>query len=364
MRNLPALLLSVLITGAAHAANEDVDARFIRSLPKAELHVHLEGTLEPEMYLELARRNGVRSKYRDAEQLRARLRDARDLPSFIAIYEELVAVLRTREDFRDLAMAYFRRAREQGVLHAEVYVDPQLHLERGVPLAALWNGLADARDRAQGELGLNAVFILSFLRDRPADAAAKVLEDSRPWFGLIVGVGLDNPEVVNFPEKFVAVYQRAAALGLHRTTHCDVDQPNTVEHHWGAIRLLGVERIDHGMNVLDDPALIAEVRARGIGLTAAPTLYYREIPGRMERRAGAVRDLLAAGLLVSVNSDDPGLKRSLYVADLMERVAQTVGLSRADLVQLARNSFESAWLEPAVKARYLAMLDSEVQQAP
>jgi adenine deaminase len=357
MRIFLTLLLCLLASRVAHAANEDDDARFIRSLPKAELHVHLEGTLEPEMYLQLARRNGVQSKYRTPEELRDRLREARDLASFIAIYEELVAVLRTREDFRDLAMAYFRRARKQGVLHAEVYVDPQLHVERGVPLAALWNGLADARDRAREELGLSAGFILSFLRDRPANAAAKVLEDSRPWFGLIVGVGLDNPEVSNFPEKFVAVYQRAAALGLHRTTHCDVDQPNTVEHHWGAIRLLGVERIDHGLNVLDDPALVAEVRARGIALTAAPTLYYREIPGRMERRAGAIRDLLAAGLLVSVNSDDPGLKRSLYVADLMQRVAQTAGLSRADLVQLARNSFQSAWLEPAERARYLAMLD-------
>lgn len=349
------LLFALALCGSAASA-EDL-AAFIRGLPKAELHVHLEGTLEPELYLELARRNAIATPYRTPDEVRERLRDARDPPSFIAIYEELVSVLRTRRDFRDLALAYFERARAQGVLHAEVYVDPQLHLERGVPLATIYEGLRDARREASRRLGLDAGYIVSFLRDRPAADAMRLLEDSRPWFDIVLGVGLDNPEVTDFPAKFAAVFARARELGLHRTSHCDVDQPDTIAHHWGAIRVLGVERIDHGLNVLGDPALIEEVRRRGIGLAAAPTLFYREIPGRMEYRAGAIRQLLELGLLVSVNSDDPGMKRSLYVADLLLKVQETTGLGRADLLRLARNSFETAWISPRQRAKFVKRLD-------
>lgn len=343
---------------AADQTADNADRVFVMGLPKAELHVHLEGTMEPELYLAMARRNGIATRYTAPQDVRARLRDAHDLASFIEIYEELVGVMRTERDFHDVAFAYFRKARSQGVVHAEVYVDPQLHLARGVPLAALNTGLSRARGDAAHELGLDARFILSFLRDRPAEQAARVLEDSRPWLGnLIVGVGLDNPEVENFPAKFQAVYARARELGLHLTSHCDVDQPGTVAHHWGVIGLLGVERIDHGLNVLDDPALIAEVRRRKIGLTGAPTLFHADIPGRMEYRAGAIARLLDEDLLVTVNSDDPGMKRSLYVGDLMLRVQQTTGMDRESLVRLARNSFAISWIIPAQKRAYLRQLD-------
>ena len=345
--------------------NAPVDEAFIFGLPKAELHLHLEGAMEPELYLELAARNGIATDFETAEDVRERLRTATDMPSFIVIYEQLIDVIRTTEDFRDVALGYFRKAREQGVILAEVFFDPQLHLERGIEFSAICEGLAEARNQAGSELGLEASYIMCFLRDRPIEAALAVLEQSRPWLGeLIIGIGLDNPEIRDFPAKFAPVFDRARELGFRLTTHCDVDQPNTVAHHWGALDLLKVERIDHGLNVLDDPALVEAVRERHIGLTAAPTLLPREIPGRMEYRAGAIRKLLELGLLVNLNSDDPGMKRGLYIGDLMLRAAQTAGMSRPQVVQLARNGFDMAWIDAETRSRYLARLDAYCGDPP
>ncbi|WP_198045782.1 adenosine deaminase [Novosphingobium aquimarinum] len=351
-------LAAALLPLPALATDAETEKAFIMGLPKAELHVHLEGTMEPELYLAIAQRNGIFTPYATGEDVRDRLRAAHDLPSFIVIYEELIGAAQTAQDFHDIALAYFRKAHSQGVVYAEVYFDPQLHLERGVPLETLYAGLAAAQRDAREELGLEAHYILSFLRDRSAADAAHVLEASRPWIGdLVIGVGLDNPEVKDFPAKFEEVFERAGALGLHRTSHCDVDQADTIANHWGVIEKLKVERIDHGLNVPDDPALVAAVRARGIGLTGAPTLFYTEIPGRMAYRAGRIRQLLDLGLLVSVNSDDPGMKRSLYVGDLMERVQEETGMSRDDIVRLARNSFAIAWIDEAERAAYLGRID-------
>jgi len=330
--------------------------RFIRALPKAELHVHIEGTMEPDLYLRIASRNGIKTPYADTEAVRERLRAARDLPSFIVIYEDLIQAIRTAEDFHDLCFAYLLKARSQGVLYAEIFFDPQLHLERGIPLSAMFEGLRRAREAAAQKLDIEARFIVCFLRDRSAEDALAVLRGCAAYRQDFIGVGLDNPEVRGFPEKFAAVFEAARAMGLRLTTHCDVGQPNTVEHHWGALNVLGVERIDHGLNVLDDAALIDAVRARGIGLTAAPTLFYTEIPGRMEYRAGAIARLLAEGLQVSVHSDDPGMKRSLYVGDLMVRVQATTGLDDDAMVRLARNSFLSAWISTERRNAYLRRL--------
>ena len=364
---LPVLLMSVVAATCAAAASSAAPPAsmeaFIFGLPKAELHVHLEGTMEPELFLTIAARNKIKTPYATAADVRQRLLDAKDLPSFIVIYEELIGALRTEQDFHDVALGYFRKARSQGVVYVEMFFDPQLHLERGVKLKTLYAGLERARRDAREQLGLEAHYILCFLRDRPAESAAKVLEQSRPWLAQIIGVGLDNPEVENFPAKFQAVFARAKELGLHRTSHCDVGQPNTVEHHWGVIELLDVERIDHGLNVLDDPELIEIVQDKRIGLTAAPTLFYRDIPGRMEYRAGAIRKMLDIELLVSVNSDDPGMKRSLYVGDLMLRVQQTTNMSRDQVVQLAKNSFLIAWINPEERSRYLASIDAYVNGA-
>lgn len=174
---------------------------------------------------------------------------------------------------------------------------------------------------------------------------------------MILGIGLDNPEEIDFPKKFASVYSRARELGFRLTTHCDVNVPNTLAHHWGAIELLQVERVDHGLNVIDDPALLNVVRRRGIGLTACPTLLYLDIPGRMESRAGAIKTLLEAGVQVCVNSDDPGMMRSLYVGDLLALTVEEVDLSREQTLELARNSFRIAWLSDSDRNRYLKRVD-------
>lgn len=352
------------VTGMAFAgAVEDAALqRFVFGLPKAELHLHTEGTLDPALYLKLARRNGIASPFADVAAVEERWREARDLPSFIAIYEMMLGVVRTPDDFRDMIGGYARKARAQGVVYAELFFDPQLHLERGLQLADVFAGLEAGR-RAAADAGVEIHFIMCFLRDRPVESARQVLEASLPWRDRFIGIGLDNPEVQDFPRKFAPVYARAKELGLRLTTHCDVGQVNTVAHHWGAINELGVERIDHGLNVLDDPALVEAVRNRGIGLTAVPSLFYRDIPGRMEYRAAAVKKLLETGLLVSVNSDDPGMKRGLYVGDLMLRVNQTVGLTREQFVTLAKNSFRIAWMPDAQKAKWLAAIDAYVAEA-
>ena len=328
--------------------------KLIFGVPKAELHVHFEGTLDPEHYLVLAARNNLTTRYADADAVRERQTHSKDLNTFIEVFAELLSVIRTELDFCEVAFAHLRRAKAQQIVYTEMFFDPQMHTERGVPLATVMRGLLAAQKAAKSELGVRVEYILCFNRDRSAASALATLEASRPWHGKIIGVGLDNPEELDFPKKFAPVFARARSLGLRCTSHCDVNQPNTIAHHWGCLDELKVERIDHGINVLDDSALIAAVREREIGLTVCPTLMQAEIPGRMEFRAKAVKRMLELGLLVTINSDDPGLMRGLLVGDLMWRVHQAVGLTRAEVLTLAENSFRSAWLPPNEKDAYLA----------
>ena len=327
---------------------------FIMALPKAELHVHFEGTLEPEHYLALAARNHMRTRYASASAVREGQTHANDLNTFIEVFSELLLVLRTEVDFCEVAFAHLQRAQAQQIVYTEMFFDPQMHTTRAVPLETVMRGLLAARERAKTELGVRVEYIMCFNRDRSSESALATLEASRPWHDRIIGVGLDNSEEPGFPKKFAAVFERARSLGLHCTAHCDVNQPDTVAHHWGCVDDLKVERIDHGINVVDDPALIAAVRARGIGLTACPTLMQADIPGRMEFRSQAIKRMLDLGLLVTVNSDDPGLMRGLLVGDLMVRVQQAVGLTRAEVTTLVENSFRIAWLPELERKNYLA----------
>lgn len=352
-------LVLLFMSPAMRAAEADLH-RFVMGLPKAELHIHMEGTMEPEQYLLIAARNGIDSPYPDPEAVRERLRSGHDLPSFIEVYEELIGAIQTPQDIRDITLAFFRKAHSQGVRRVEMYFDPQLHLERGMTLASIFEGLAMARNDAMDEMDISIGYIMAFLRDRPAEDAASVLEASRPWHDQLLGVGLDNPEVTDFPQKFQPVFARAKSLGLRLTSHCDVGQENTIAHHWGVLDVLGVERIDHGLNVLDDPELLAAVKARGIGLTGVPSLFYRDIPGRMEYRAGAIKGLLDAGAEISIHSDYPGMKRGLYVGDLMLLVQEETGMTKTELAQLARNSFHTAWISDEERQHYLAMIDEYV----
>ena len=245
---------------------------FALRVPKAELHIHLEGTLEPDHYLDLIARNGLEARYTTVEAVQERLLDQRDLNSFIEVYEELLSAMRTEDDFYEVALAYCRKVASQGVVYVEMFFDPQMHTIRDVPLETVMAGLLRARSEALSSLGLTLNFIACFNRDRSAESAAHHLEELVAWQEVILGIGLDNPEEIDFPKKFAPVYQRASDLGFRLTTHCDVNVPNTLQHHWDAIHLLRVERIDHGLNVIDDPALLELVLEKGIGLTACPML--------------------------------------------------------------------------------------------
>lgn len=334
-------------------------AAFIQGMPKAELHVHLEGTLEPELKLELAARNGLELPYATVEELRAAYLST-DLTSVLALYDEGLRVLLHEQDFYDLAMAYFRKARSQNVVYAEVFFDPQAHTARGVPFAAVMDGLRRAQADARETLGLQTQLVLCFLRDQPAEAAMDTLERSLAYRDAIVGVGLDSVERGNPPVKFKDVFERARREGYRLTMHCDVDQHDSVAHIWQCLDEIGVDRIDHGVNILADAALVAEIKRRGLGLTVCP-ISNRYMTGGTKARQ--LLNLLEAGVCATVNSDNPAYFPG-YLHENLMAVQGAAALTRDELIQLSRNAFVISWAAPADRERYLDALDEYAAHGP
>ncbi|WP_157253544.1 adenosine deaminase [Nonomuraea typhae] len=324
-------------------------SEFIAGLPKCELHLHIEGTLEPELKFELARRNGIALPYRSVEEMRAAY-DFDSLPSFLKIYYEGMGVLRTEPDFYDLAMGYLRRAKEQNVRYAEIFFDPQAHTSRGVPFDVVIRGLRRALIDAESQLDVRAQLIMCFLRDFQAEYAMATLLESLPYKEWIAGIGLDSDEKGNPPAKFAAVYERARQEGYLLTMHCDVDQDNSVEHIRQAIQDIGVNRVDHGVNILEDPRLVDEILDKGIGLTCCP-ISNGYVTDSM--KIEGIRKLLDLGVRVTINSDDPAYFMG-YVAENLE----VLNFPEEDLRQLQRNAFEITWLPRHVKDAYLAEVDA------
>jgi adenosine deaminase len=329
---------------------------FIAGLPKCELHVHLEGTLEPEMKFALAARNGLTLPEATVEELRATYR-FRDLPSFLRIYYDGMRVLRTEADFYDLTSAYLARAHAENVVHAEMFFDPQAHTARGVSFDTVIRGIRRAQIDGENRFGIRSQLVLCFLRDWSAEFAMATLLESLPYKEWIVGVGLDSDERNNPPMKFGAVFRRAREEGYLLTMHCDPDQQNSVDHIRQCIEEIGVARIDHGVNTLDDPALIEAVRQRKLGLTICPISNFK-IHG--DTKAGEIKRLLDLGIRATVNSDDPAYFGG-YMIDNLNRVQREAALDRGDLVLLMRNAFESAWLPRARKDHYLGALETYAQ---
>lgn len=331
----------------------DAVASFIAGMPKAELHLHLEGTLEPELKFELAARNGLDLPYGSADEMRAAYRFS-DLASFLAVYYEGMSVLLTERDFYDLAMAYFRKAHSQNVVYAEVFFDPQAHTARGVSFATVVEGIRRAQQDAEASLGLRTQLIMCFLRDLSADSAMETLEQSLAYRDWIVGVGLDSDEKNNPPVKFKDVFARARREDYRLTLHCDVDQENSVEHIWQCLDVIRVERIDHGVNAVDDDALIREIKRQDLGLTVCPISNSYVTDGLKARE---VKSLLDGGVRATINSDDPAYFPG-YVNENLIAVQQEVHLTREEIVQLARNSFTISWLGRDDRDRYLDALDA------
>ncbi|HXY76536.1 MAG TPA: adenosine deaminase [Steroidobacteraceae bacterium] len=321
---------------------------FVRAIPKAELHLHIEGTLEPEMVFELARKHRVSLPQPSVEALRAAYR-FRNLQSFLAVYYEGAQVLRDADDFRALTSAYLRRAHADGVVHAEIFFDPQTHTARGVPVEAVIGGIHRALVEGERTLGITHRLIMCFLRDLSATDAMRTLEQALPHAAAISAVGLDSSEAGHPPEKFVSVFARARSEGLLTVAHAGEEGPP--EYVSEALDLLHVKRIDHGVRSEEDPALLARLARERVPLTVCPLSNVRlRVFERMEDHN--LKRLLRRGLCVTVNSDDPAYFGG-YVAENYLAVYRALDLTTADLVQLASNSFEASFLPEADKEVWL-----------
>lgn len=321
-------------------------------MPKAELHLHIEGTLEPELAFALAERNGVELPYASQDELRAAY-SFTDLQDFLDLYYALMAVLRTEDDFADLANAYLARARAQGVRHAEIFFDPQAHTARGVAIGTVIGGLSRALDAAERTYGITTRLIMCFLRDESAESALETFESARPYLDRLTAVGLDSAEAGNPPSKFREVYARAREAGLKCVAHAGEEGPPA--YVWEALDILGVDRVDHGVRSLEDEALVARLVADQVPLTVCPLSNVRlRVVDRLEDHP--LPAMLDAGLLVTVNSDDPAYFGG-YAGDNFDAVRDALRLDDATLRTLARNSFRASFLDEGTRAAYLKEVD-------
>lgn len=321
----------------------------IARLPKAELHLHIEGSLEPEMLFALAARNGVALPFADVEAVKAAYSFS-NLQDFLDIYYQGMSVLIEEQDFFDLTWAYLLRAHADNVRHVEIFFDPQGHTERGVAFETVCNGITKALKRSEDELGITYKLILCFLRHLSEADAEATLGEAIPYLTSIHGVGLDSSEQGHPPAKFATVFARARSLGLHLVAHAGEEGPPAYVYE--ALDVLGIDRIDHGNRALEDTALVQRIVAEGLTLTVCPLSNLRLcVIGAMER--SPVAEMLAAKIRVTINSDDPAYFGG-YINDNFRAAADALDLSEADIVQLAANSFTGSFLAEADKARHIA----------
>ncbi len=338
----------------ATPARPEVGEAFLRSLPKAELHIHIEGSLEPGQMFEMARRNGVDLPYASVEALRAAYAFT-DLQSFLDIYYAGAAVLITERDFFEMAMAYFERAAADGVVRAELFFDPQTHTERGIAIGTVIEGLSRACREAGARLGVSADLILCFLRHLSEEDAFATLEQALPFRAHFIGVGLDSSERGHPPEKFARVFARCRELGLHVVAHAGEEGPPAYIE--SALDVLKVERIDHGVRAIDSPALMQRLATSGMPLTVCPLSNVKLCVFGTLAEHNLVQ-LLRAGLKVTINSDDPAYFGGYLLQNYVEAFAALPALTRDDAIALARHSLEASFAPAADKARWLAQLQA------
>ncbi len=333
--------------------------QFIRSLPKAELHLHIEGTLEPEMAFELARAHGIALPYASAAQLRSAYQFT-DLQSFLALYYSVAGVLREESDFYALTSAYLQRAHQQGVVHAEIFFDPQTHMARGVEIGSAIAGMQRALREAHHQLRLSSRLIPCFLRDLSSEQAMRALEQLLPFRAALTAVGLDSSELGNPPSKFAAVFERARAAGLLAVAHAGEEGPASYIRE--ALDLLQARRIDHGVHCEEDPELVRRLARERIPLTMCPLSNVKlKVFERIE--AHNIKRLLDAGLCVTVNSDDPAYFGG-YVLENYLALQRAFSLSRTELAQLARNSIEACFLDAGDKRQWMQRIDETMAGGP
>ena len=337
---------------------------FIAGLPKAELHLHIEGTLTAALKHKLAARNRIDLGEKTFTALEVsgtaasgsqRAADQQQLgiaqyKMFLDLYYEGLKVLHTEEDFRDLIFAYLESCKADNVLYAEIMFDPQAHTDRGVPMGVVMEGLIAGRKEGAERLDVESNLIMCINRDRPADSAMQMIEDAQPWREHIIGLGLDSVEDGHPPVKFKDHYARARAEGYRLTAHCDVDMVDAVKHLWQCIDILGVERIDHGINTIEDERLIAAMKERDMCFTTCPTWRTGD---PKPRRVDRIRKMHGLGLKVTLNTDDPGYFASGPMNHMLGPVVTEGQFTRADLTQFMINAFESAWLPKETREGYV-----------
>ena len=325
----------------------------LRAMPKTELHMHIEGSLEPELIFQMAKRNQVQIPYSSVEVLRAAYAFT-DLQSFLDIYYAGASVLLQEPDFYDMAWAYFLKAQADNVVHAELFFDPQTHTARQVPMATVINGLHRACVDAHTKLGISASLIMCFLRHLSEEEALQTLEQAKPHLDKIIGVGLDSSERGHPPEKFERVFAQARALGLHVVAHAGEEGPPA--YIWGALDLLKAERIDHGVQAIHDAALMQRLAQERIPLTVCPLSNQKlcVFPNLADHNLGAMLD---QGLCVMLNSDDPAYFGG-YLNDNFLQTFAALPLTAAHAYQLACNSFEASFVPEAQKQVWRGQLDA------
>ncbi len=330
----------------------------LKAMPKAELHLHIEGSLEPELIFELAQRNGVQLPYVGVSALRAAYAFS-NLQSFLDIYYAGASVLLKEQDFFDMAWAYLQRAAADGVVRAELFFDPQTHTERGVPMATVIQGLSRACRRAQADWGVSAALILCFLRHLSEDEALATLEAALPWREYFIGVGLDSSERGHPPEKFSRVFARARGLGLHLVAHAGEEGPPA--YITSALDVLQVQRIDHGVRCLEDPALVRRLAAERMPLTVCP-LSNVKLCVFESLQQHPLPALLEQGLCVTINSDDPAYFGGYVLQNYTDCFDALPQLGMGEAYTLARNSLQASFASDADKARWLQALDDTFSQ--
>ena len=329
----------------------------LRRMPKAELHIHIEGSLEPELIFALAKRNGVQLPYASVEELRSAYAFS-NLQSFLDIYYAGASVLLREQDFYDMARAYFVKAAADNVVHAELFFDPQTHTARGVSMQTVINGLHRACVDAQAELGISAALILCFLRHLSEEEAFETLEQALPFRDQFIGIGLDSGEIGNPPEKFARVFARCRALGFHLVAHAGEEGPPA--YVWTALDLLKVERIDHGVRSSQDAALMQRLAKDRIALTVCP-LSNLKLCVFPDLASHNLRQLLDAGLVATVNSDDPAYFGG-YMNDNFTQTFAAVGLTAQHAYTLACNSFEASFVDAAARQSHIDRLNETFEK--
>ncbi len=330
---------------------------FIKGIPKAELHLHIEGTFEPELMFEIAKRNNKKIKYQSVEELR-RAYDFDNLQDFLNIYYESAGVLIEEQDFYDMTWAYFKKVHSQNVIHAEIFFDPQTHTERGIEFRTVVNGIQRALEDAQNKLGISSKLIMCFLRHLDEEAAMKTLAAALHYKDLITAVGLDSSEAGHPPSQFQRVFERAKNEGFLTVAHAGEEGP--AEYVWQALDLLKVSRVDHGNHALDDEKLVQELVHRKMPLTVCP-LSNLKLKVIKDLKKHPLKVMMDKGLLVTINSDDPAYFDG-YINENYLAIAQALNLPKEAIYQLAKNSFHASFLNENTKQHMVSKIDQYVRR--